>query len=31
VDTMASDEDRDWRSLDPRRDDADVDLDEDDA
>ncbi|MEA2767357.1 MAG: hypothetical protein QOD93_319, partial [Acetobacteraceae bacterium] len=24
-------EDRDWRSLDPRRDDIDVDLDEDDA
>ena len=24
-------EDRDWRSLDPRREDLDLDLDEDDA
>ncbi len=31
VDTLASNEDRDWRSLDPRRDDIDIDLDEDDA
>jgi hypothetical protein len=31
VDNLASREDRDWRSLDPRRDDLDLDLDEDDA
>ena len=31
VDNPASQEDRDWRSLDPRRDDIDVDLDEDDG
>jgi hypothetical protein len=31
VDNLASAEDRDWRSLDPRRDDLDPDLDEDDA
>ena len=31
VDNLASREDRDWRSLDPRRDDLDPDLDEDDA
>ena len=31
VDNLAGTEDRDWRSLDPRRDDLDLDLDEDDA
>jgi hypothetical protein len=28
VDTHASEEDRDWRSLDPRRDDLDIDEDD---
>lgn len=31
VDNLASHEERDWRSLDPRRADLDLDLDEDDA
>jgi hypothetical protein len=31
VDNLASREDRDWRSLDPRRDDLDQDIDEDDS
>jgi len=31
VDNPAGREDRDWRSLDPRREDLDLDLDEDDA
>ena len=31
VDNLAGREDRDWRALDPRREDLDLDLDEDDA
>ncbi len=31
VDNPAGAEDRDWRSLDPRREDLDFDIDEDDA